>query len=289
MPLARILAVIDGTSGSEAALAAALHLGRSHSARVELLHVETDVSTAVPAIGEGMSGAAVEQIMQTLQAEAENRRKQARALYEAKCRAAKLPLSEPDDPLEPGRFAVAFRHLVGREAEEVLRRGRLCDLIVMARPAREDEAVVSATFDAALFDSGRPVLLVPASPVERLGETVAVAWNGSREATRAVGAALPLLAQAKKVAILRGREPGAEAEPSALAGYLAGYGIAARTWAFTPGAGPIGEALLTEAEKAGADLMVMGAYGRSRLRELVLGGATRGILSHGTIPVFMVH
>lgn len=289
MPWARILAVIDGTPGSEAALAAALNLGRRHAARVELLHVEVEASDAIPVVGEGLSGAAVEQIMQTLQAEAEKRRKRARALYEDKCEAAKLPLSEPDAPLEAGRFSVAFRHLVGREAEEVLRRGRLSDLIVMARPAREDEAVLSATFDVALFETGRPVLLVPAGPVERLGETVALAWNGSREAVRAIGAALPVLSKAKKVVILSGREPGDETEPSALAAYLAGYGIAARTWAFTPGAQSIGEALLKEAEKAEADLMVMGAYGRSRLRELVLGGATRGVLSHGTIPVFLVH
>ncbi|MFQ5775397.1 MAG: universal stress protein [Kiloniellaceae bacterium] len=289
MSLATILAVIDGAPGSEAAMGAALQLGRRFSAHVDLLYVEIDVTNAAPVIGEGMSGAAVEQVMQSLRVEAQTRLAEARRLYERHCVGAKLPLAEPDAAPQPGKFAVSFRHVVGREAAEVLRRGRLSDVIVLARPGREAVGAVSATFDAALFDSGRPVLLVPAAPVERLGRTVVVAWNRSREAARAVGAALPLLAKAESVVVLTARETEDAAEPSELARYLGAHGIAARTWAFTPGPGPIGGALLGEADKAGADLMVMGAYGHSRLRELVLGGATRGVLGQGEIPVFMVH
>ena len=89
--------------------------------------------------------------------------------------------------------------------------------------------------------------------------------------------------------VLSAREADDGPEPSELVHYLAGHGIAAKTWAFTPGAGSVGDALLAEAQKAGADLLVMGAYGHSRLRELVLGGATRGVLTHGAIPVLLVH
>lgn len=289
MSLAKLMAVIDGGSGSEAALLAALDLGRRFSARVELLHVEIDAETAVPMVGEGMSGAAVEQLVQSLRAEAEQRRELARALYEKHCVAAGLNVVEAHSVSAPGTFAVSFRHEVDREIDQVLHFGRLSDLIVMARPGAEEEGGLSATFDAALFDTGRPVLLVPPTPVEGAGATIAIAWDRSREATRAVGVALPLLAAAKKVVILTAREPGSEAEPSELAAYLALHGVEARTWAFTPAAGSLGDALLEEAGKAKVDLMVMGAYGHSRLREMVLGGVTRSILGGAAIPVLLMH
>ncbi len=289
MSLAKLLAVVDGGSGSEAAVTAALDFGRRFSARVELLHVEIDPESAVPMVGEGMSGAAVEQLVQSLRAEAEQRRDRARELYQRHCVAAGLNVVEPHAVGVPGTFAVGFRNLVGREADEVLRVGRLADLIVIARPSAEEEGGLTATFDAALFDRGRPVLLVPTAPAPGAGTTVAIAWDRSREAARAVGAALPLLTAAEKVVILTAREPGSEAEPSELAAYLALHGVAARTWAFTPGSGSLGEALLEEAAKAEADLLVMGAYGHSRLREMVLGGVTRSVLSDADIPVFLMH
>ncbi len=93
--------------------------------------------------------------------------------------AATLPVVEPDGATETGAFSVCFRHVVNREVDQVLRYGRLSDLIVMARPGAESEAGLSAAFDAVLFDSGRAVLLVPAEPVTGFGATVAVAWDRS--------------------------------------------------------------------------------------------------------------
>jgi nucleotide-binding universal stress UspA family protein len=289
MSLAKLLAVIDGGSGSEAAVVAALDLGRRFSARVELLHVEVDPESAVPMVGEGMSGAAVEQLVQSLSAESERRRNQARDLYQKHCVAAGLKVVEADAVSAPGSFAVCFRSLVGGEVDEVLHFGRLSDLIVIARPSTEEEGGLTTAFDAALFDSGRPVLLVPAEPATDLGATVAIAWDRSCEAARAVGAALPLLTAASKVVILTARESGSEVEPSELAAYLALHGVDARTWAFVPASGSLGGALLEEAGKAGANLLVMGAYGHSRLRELVLGGVTRSILADADMPVFLMH
>lgn len=289
MSLAKLLAVIDGGSGSEAAIIAALGLGRRFSARVELLHVEIDPETAIPMVGEGMSGAAVEQLVQSLRTEAEQREKIARELYEKHCVAPGLNVVEPDAVSAPGSFAISFRKLVGHEVDAVLQFGRLSDLTVVARPNVEEEGGLTTAFDAALFDCGRPTLLVPTQPVADLGTTVALAWDRSRESALAVGAALPLLSAADKVVILTAREPGSDAEPSELAAYLALHGVEARTWAFTPGPGSLGEGLLDEAGKAGANLLVMGAYGHSRLREMVLGGVTRSILADADMPVFLMH
>lgn len=288
MSLAVILAVIDGAPGSESAMKAALELGRRFKARTDLLHVELDPAGAVPVVGEGMSGAAVEQIIESLQAEAETRRKEAERLFKEFCVEAGLPVVEPDAAPKAGEFAIAFHRIKGTEPDLVLRRGRLADLVVLARSGWEGDGGLSATFDSALFDSGRPVLLLPQATAEGFGRTVAVAWDGSRESARAVSASLPILETAEKVIILTARETDNHAEPSQLLGYLAAHGIEAKTWAFTPESG-IGEALLAEANKAKADLLVMGAYGHSRLRELVLGGATRGVLADATIPVLMSH
>lgn len=287
MSIAEILVVIDGTPGGETALDAALRLGRKFRSRVEMLHVEIDVESTMPMIGEGMSGAAVEQVMQSLRADVEARKAEARRLYQAQVVARKLHTVEPDAAPEAGKFAVCFRQVTGREVEEVLHRARLSDMTVLPRQGRDDGT--SPTLDAVLFDSGRPLLLAPAEPVADLGSTVVVAWDRSREAVRAVAAALPLLRRAKRVIVMTAREAATAVEPSELCRYLAAHGLAARTWAFSPESGSLGDALLGEAAKAEADLLVMGGYGHSRLREMVLGGATRGILARATIPVFMMH
>lgn len=288
MALATILAVIDGGPGSEQALAAALRVGRDHSAHVELLHVEADVDTSMPILGEGMSGAAVEQVIQTLRDEAETRLAAARRLYDTRCVAENLPIADPEVLPEPDSFDVRFHHCVGREPAELVRQGRIADLIVMALPGRAN-GTSPDSLDAALFESGRPVLLAPPKMPARFGDAVSVAWDGSREAVRAVAAALPILAKAERVVLLSAQEPSKDARPSELARHLGAHGIESRTWAFTPGDVPIGAALLDEAQKAGTDLLVMGAYSHSRLRELVLGGATRHILQASTIPVLMAH
>jgi len=289
MSMAAILAVIDGGPGSESALAAAVQLGRGFKSRVELLHVEVDAESSLPVMGEGMSGAAVEQILQSLREEAAARLAEARRLFEQYRTAGKLPVVEPDSVPVAGQFAVCFRQITGREAEEVLHSARLSDLTVFGRFGHEGDGGTSVTFEGALFDSGRPVLLVPPTPVKELGSTVAVAWDRSRESALAVLAALPILRRAKRVVVITARQSESDTGPSELVRYLAGHGINARTWAFTAGSGALGEEILEEAAKAETDLLVMGGYGHSRLRELVLGGVTRSVLSKAAIPVFMMH
>jgi nucleotide-binding universal stress UspA family protein len=140
---------------------------------------------------------------------------------------------------------------------------------------------------------GRPVLIVPRyGTFETVGERVLIAWNGSREATRAVHDAMPLLRLAGKVTVLSiDPEPGPEPRvPGAdIARHLARHGIAAEV-DFVPGLDiEVGDVLLSRAADLGIDLIVMGAYGHSRLREMVLGGATRHMLQHMTAPVLMAH
>ena len=289
MTVASILAVLDGSSGSAAVLKAGLALGRDFEAIVDLLHVEVEVKDAMPLFGEGASGAMVEQVIESIRAGAEARSAEARRLYDTEVVKAGIPVVEEDAAAKAEDFVVRFCHVFGREADEVTRRGRLSDLVLIAKPAPEREGVDSTVLEAAMFETGRALLMVPPDLPEPFGDHVAVAWDGSREAARAVAAALPILRRAGRVEIMTAQTGSVTAKPSELGHYLARHGIESRTWAFTPGRDPIGKELMIQCAEAGADLLVMGAYGHSRFREMVLGGATRGIIANAALPVLMAH
>lgn len=147
-----------------------------------------------------------------------------------------------------------------------------------------------------VMETGRPVLVVPyAGKVKSLGENVLIAWNGKREAARAVFDALPLLKQAKKVTLLWAN-PGAEegggeagVAGAELAAALARHDVNVETARAVSKELDVGDVLLSRAADEAADMIVMGAYGHSRLREYVFGGATRHVLEHMTVPVLLSH
>jgi nucleotide-binding universal stress UspA family protein len=140
---------------------------------------------------------------------------------------------------------------------------------------------------------GRPVLVVPRyGTFETVGERVLIAWNGTREATRAVHDAIPLLKVARKVTVFSidpGRDSDQRVPGADIALHLARHGVSAEA-DHTAGLDiAVGDLLLSRAADLGADLIVMGAYGHTRVREMVLGGATRDVLHNMTVPVLMSH
>jgi nucleotide-binding universal stress UspA family protein len=141
-----------------------------------------------------------------------------------------------------------------------------------------------------LFGTGRPILLVPRRWRGDLFGNAVIAWKSGAEAARAIGAALPLLEKSAAVTIFAATEHDiAPASSEGLVDYLRWHGIAAGAMAFPDGAPSVGEALLAAAGHAKADLLVMGAYTTSRLRELVFGGVTRHVLQHAALPVLLAH
>ena len=173
---------------------------------------------------------------------------------------------------------------------------RNADLVVVGEPRPEESGVnETALVEAAFMDTGRPALVVPYVGVQALPpERIVVAWDGSREAARAVHDALPLLRQAKEVVILIvdagklgprfGPQPGA-----GILAHLGRHGVAVRVKAVESGGAAIVGLILVQAAEEKADLLVMGAYGHSRLREMILGGATRELLSGSSLAVLMAH
>ena len=186
--------------------------------------------------------------------------------------------------------AVGWYEVEGREPDVVGHRGRAFDLIVLGRTAASSVGRWRETCEAALFESGRPVIIAPSEAPERLGRTILVAWNGSTETARAIGLAMPFLAAADAVAVVSVSGSGV-AGPSAgeIARHLARHGIAASSREIEAQGRPAGEALLDEAGDMGADLVIKGAFTHSRLRQVIFGGTTQHILEYARIPVLMAH
>ena len=168
--------------------------------------------------------------------------------------------------------------------------GRTFDLIALGRPGRAAQNPRMPPLEAALFDSGRPVLIVPPAPPQSFGRNVLVAWNHSTEQARTNAFAMPLLRLAERVTVLTiegGTTPGPSGEEAAR--HLRRNGVKTTALTLKPGARSTGEAILDYAKTNGCDLLVKGAYTQSRLRQMMFGGATRHILANATLPVLMAH
>ncbi|MGH6665529.1 MAG: universal stress protein, partial [Pseudolabrys sp.] len=168
--------------------------------------------------------------------------------------------------------------------------GRVFDLIVLGRPGRAPENPRMPPLEAALFESGKPVLIVPPTVPKTMGKNVLVAWNRSTEQAHTNAYALPLLRMAEKVTVLT-VEGGSVEGPSGedAARHLRRNGIKANALTLQSGTRANGEIILEQAAALGCDLLVKSAYTQSRLRQMIFGGATRHVLANATLPVFMAH
>ncbi len=172
------------------------------------------------------------------------------------------------------------------------RRALYADLLILGQRDPDDNASSELPADflpSLLVESGKPALVLPyAGPIAPIGRTALVAWKETREAARAVSAALPWLRAAQQVHLVC-YDDEAETALSALRAYLKVQGVESKAHPSGPESGDAGANLLSVAADLGADLLVMGCYGHSRAREWVLGGVTRSILESMTLPVLMSH
>jgi nucleotide-binding universal stress UspA family protein len=197
-------------------------------------------------------------------------------------------------------FVAEWRHIhpSGRDdvALTVMQHVRAADLVVASQPATRLDATNILDFPERLaVESGRPVLLVPRGGSSGdVGRRILIAWNGSREATRATFDALPLLATAEQVTLLGIVELGPDGEPmplpdAAIASTLARHGAHVTIESVHAVEATVGAEVLARVESLGADLLIMGAYGHTRLHEFVFGGATRHVARHATVPTLLSH
>ncbi len=170
---------------------------------------------------------------------------------------------------------------------------RRFDLTVVGQAHGEQGASEELLIEGALFGSGRPVVIVPRSQTQPLKlDRVQVCWDGSRPAARAIGDAMPLLARAKSIEIVvvtGERDKSGEITGANMKRHLERHGIHTEIKRVAAGSAGVQDAILAHATNNGADFLVMGAYGHSRLREFILGGVTRSILKSMPVPVLMSH
>jgi nucleotide-binding universal stress UspA family protein len=187
-----------------------------------------------------------------------------------------------------GAASVGWHEVEGMDQQVVGSHGRLFDAIIVGRQFGHPWLNWRTIVEAALFESGRPVIVVPSKAPRTFGENVVIAWNSSTETARTVAFATPLLARARTVTVLCVEGwgvPGPEGDE--LAAYLARAGVHATPRTIEPNGRSAGEAVLQECARIGADLLVKGAYTQSRLRQLIFGGATRHILAQAQLPVIL--
>lgn len=287
MSIAKILVPIRGDGKGENVLAHAAALARGHNAHVEAVHCRTRPDDLIP-FGVVVTSRLREQIARHAKEVSDTEEASLRKLFEEAT--GKFGLELIADGVPPrDRPTANWHEEQGRQMDVIKSHGRLADLVAVARPDRE-RGLGFNTLKAGLFHTGRPVLICPPAetPPEALGKRIAIAWNGSTEAARAVALALPLIQTAEEVVVLDGGVGDHGASGDELMRYLEIRGVTARREPIDGGDNP-GRVILDSARKVGADLVVMGAYSRSREYEAVFGGATQYVVDHCTIPVVMVH
>lgn len=282
----KILVPVRGDGKGDNVLAHAAAIAHRHTSHIEVVHCRPRAQDLMP-YGVHIPEFLRKQIVEQSYMVADQEESAIRA--ELEVLAAKLKLDASGKNI--GKVAtVSFTEEAGRQVDVIKKHGRLADIIAVAQPDR-DRNLGHNTLKAALFHSGRPVLMCPATktPPSVMGEKVAIAWNGSAEAARALSQCKSVLRGAQKIWVLsNGSDSGAGTTVEDLISYLGLHGIKATVETFSPKA-KVGAELLHVSAGLGADMLIMGAYSESHERETVFGGNTQTIVDTAKMPVLLNH
>jgi nucleotide-binding universal stress UspA family protein len=281
-----ILVAAPGSVADEAVFATALAAAPA-AAHLVFLHVRMDITEMAVAMASG-GGTAAQSVLDQLDAEARQKEAMVCTAIEAFCHRSGIRLGPAESPAAGPTAELALE--VGSESQFVAEYGRFADLLVVGRGHDQQDAALGV-LEAALMDTGRPLLIAPAQTQAALTGTALIAWKDTPEAARAVAGAMPLLEAAERVLIVTVNEDGAAyAEASErLVRALRWHNPAVSVRNVVQSGGDAVEALLQTARTEHASLLVMGGYGHSRLRETVFGGFTQRILKAADLPVLMAH
>ncbi|MCP4330127.1 MAG: universal stress protein [Alphaproteobacteria bacterium] len=279
MTLKHIVVQLDDAKNATSRYKVAFDLASSHEAHVTGLYVIAP--PFVPTYMAGHIGGAFYDNQQRLAEDA-----------------ATAACDEFDEAAKTAGLSYETMTAEGPPADRVAEVARYADLVIVGQPDPDLVGPADPAMEVpgtVILEAGRPVMVVPyVGALDHVGKSVMVMWNASREATRAIYDALPILTAAQKVSVVsvnpgRGTPDIGDLPGADITHQLARHGIkveAAPTYANDI---DVGDVILSRASDVGADLIVMGGYGRSRFREMILGGATRHLLEHMTVPVLFSH
>lgn len=267
-------------------LMAALKLSKRLHAHVEVLFVSPDAPALLAGLPEAARVAGV--TLAALERETAAMAAAGKASLESWCDKAGVGTLPSPERLD-ATFA-KWREAVGDLETVVALAGRVSDLIIIDRPS-SNAPFTETIFDAAVFSTGRPALMVPSTLPYDLLSHVVIAWNGTLEAARVVGQSIALLHEADRVSVIQAHGHGAdETKMADLVAYLRWHGIVASDVSVTCSADQtVGESILAEVKHIDATMLVMGAYTHSRIQQFLLGGVTRDVIAKSHIPVLMTH
>jgi nucleotide-binding universal stress UspA family protein len=290
MSIKTILAAASGGTASNGAIELACRFARRFDAHIEGFHAKADPADLLAYAGDGLAVMSGE-FIDKFEADAASLAGKTKAAFQSALARHGIALtSTPSNALPAKRTAsAAWREETGYGSTLVSRRARFFDLVVLGRSERVIDEPHSDAVEQTLIHSGRPIVLAPEKAPAEVGDAIAVGWNGSPEAVRALVAALPFLVVARSAFVITVGDKHEESATSALE-YLGWYGISAkhRHVAAVAGVGP-GQQLLAAARDESADLLVMGGYGHMPWREYVFGGATRDVVAASLLPLLLSH
>lgn len=270
-----ILLHLANDAGHQARITVAAELARRFEAHVVALYVASPVSMPAAIEGRGASYAFMSEATAIAHEKAEGVEKECESQYKAKGLSWEWRIAEGD-------------HL-----DVLAKEAPYADLAIVSHSKTEllEDRVVLQVPENLPLVVGCPVIILPEARFDTpLGRRIMIAWRPCVPAYRAVQLAMPFLHEADEVTACAAiNEDVSQEDCNRLVEFLGRHGVKARALAIPAGGAPVGETILAEAEKSGADTLVMGAYGHSRVRELVLGGVTRHALDHAAIPMLVSH
>ena len=291
MSIRTILVGASGGLASNGAIELACRLANRLRAHVEGFHVLLDPVAVFAALGVGDGLAVSGDVVAEMIDDADAIAAKAKASFKEVAARHHLPpqhLAQMAETRDSGP-SVCWRAETGDPSHLVAERARFFDLIVLGRSSRVIDEPSSNTIEAVLSRSGRPVLLAPAETPAEIGKFVALAWNGSPQAVRALAASVPLLAAAENVMLIT-VSGGANSDIPAVLDHLKWHGIVAKHRPVLATSGEsTGILLLNAAHEASADILVMGGYGHQPWRETLFGGVTRDIIGTSLMPLLLMH
>jgi nucleotide-binding universal stress UspA family protein len=285
-----LLVPTGGADSDEAVFETALAAARPFAAHLNFVHIHVGAGQAAAHYPhtDFASGAALHNALAELESRAQVRSTNAAQRVRDFCARSKIEMC--DEPGLSRQVTADWREEQNDAPERILFHARHNDLVVVARPTRPN-GLPADFVENLLLGCGRPVLIAGASPPRALTDTIMVCWKESADAARAVTAATPLLRHAKRVifASVVDRSDEIRAAMTEVVRQCAWNGIAAETKVIARNGRPPQELLAATARECGADLVVMGAYSHSRIREVLFGGCTQAFIRHADRPVLLVH
>ena len=285
-----ILVPTSGSRSDDSVFATALAVARPFAAHLEFLHLRLTPGEAAgqaPHV-EFCLGPALTDALAYLRQQADKLSTSAARHFEEFCATNEIAVRATPATVEA--VSASWSEETDQAARRLMFHARHSDLVVLGR-ARNMDFMPSGLIEELLVGCGRPIVIAPAAPPRRLTGTIMVGWKETPEAARALAAALPLLKQARRVILVGVPEDGG-APPEAfndLARQLAWHGIAAEVQIIDERSRPAAAQLPQAAAQLHADLLVIGGFGHTPMRELVFGGVTQALIDHAELPVFILH